>query len=44
MSNNFDIRDTIKRYQWFYRTVNVHSHHQKEVYKGDEKQWKVTQT
>ena len=36
MLNNCDIRNTIARYQWFNRTVNVQSHHQQAAYKWDE--------
>ena len=36
MLNNCDIRNIIARYQWFNRTVNVHSHHQQAAYKWDE--------
>ena len=37
MLNNFEIRDTISIYQWFDRTVNVHSHNQQTSYKGYDK-------
>ena len=43
MLNNCATVNTIARYQWFNRTGNVNSHHQQEAYKGDEKQWKMTQ-
>ena len=36
MLNNFEIIDTIARDKWFDRTVNVHSRHQPEAYKGGE--------
>ena len=36
MLNNCDIRNIISRYQWFYRKVNVQSHHQQASDKGYE--------
>ena len=36
MLNNCDIIDTIARDKWFDRTVNLHSRHQPEAYKGGE--------
>ena len=37
MLNNRNIRDTIERYQWFDRTVNVQSNHQQQKDKENEK-------
>ena len=36
MLNNCKIRDTIARYQWFDRTVNMHSRQQQSADIGDE--------
>ena len=43
MLNSCEIIDTIARDQWFYRTQNLHSHHQQAEDKGDEKHFKLNQ-